>query len=169
MGTLCQGERERTVFPTSAVDKPHRDDETDSSQHTNRREVLDGVKPVLLQDREGGGVCQGDGGHIERHTQRIEGDEEALRLQFLTEASLQSKPPASQHEAACQQMAEAQHTLRLHILIGNDTHQCGHEDRHDTLDGIEPGDLIAQTCDAEIVTHTSEIGTPHGELQKIHD
>ena len=64
-------------------------------------------------------------------------------------------------------MAEAQQTLWLDVLVGNDTHQCRHKDADNTLDGIEPGYLITQSGNSKIVSHTGEISTPYGKLNKI--
>ena len=65
-------------------------------------------------------------------------------------------------------MAIAQEALRLHILVSNNTHQCRHEDRNYTLNGIEPGDFSTHPSLAEIVAHRCEIGSPNCELQKVH-
>ena len=116
VGILGQGERERAVFPYGTVDKPHGDDEAHGAQHADGREVGNGVEATALQDGEGGGVGQRNGGHEEGHAERVHSDECRLVGQLVAEACLKSHPPAAQHEAARrQQMAEAEHALRLHV------------------------------------------------------
>ena len=96
------------------------------------------------------------------------GDEQSLVGQLLTETSLHAHPPAAQHKGTGHQMAETQQALRLYPLISYDAHQRRHENRHDALNGIEPGNLTAQACHAQIVSHTRQIGSPDGKLQEVH-
>ena len=168
MSVVGQGKGKTAVFPYSTVHKPHGEDESHGAKHTDRREILNSVETVFLQNRECSGIGECNRGHIEGHTQRIERDEERLVGQFLSEATLTAQPPAAQHETACQQMAQAQQALRLDILVSNNTHQGRHKNTHDTLNGVEPGDLVAESGYSKIVAHTGEIGSPDGKLQEVH-
>ena len=71
MCILTQCKPESGIVDESTVDEPHRSDKADRSQHTYRREVLDGVEAVILQYSEGGRVCQCDSRHIESNAQRV--------------------------------------------------------------------------------------------------
>ena len=164
MGVLSQGKHEGTTVPHSTVDKPHGGDKTNGSKHTNGREVLDRIHTLALQNREGCRVSQRNRRHVEGDAQRVERDKRGLVGGIIVHAH----PPASQHEGTCQQMTETEHALRLHVFVGHDTHQRGHEDRHYSLNGIEPGNLSSHSCLSKIVTHTREVGSPHGELQEVH-
>ena len=65
-------------------------------------------------------------------------------------------------------MAYAQQTLRLDILISDDTHQCWHKDGDYALYGIEPCYLGSETHLTKVKPHTCQVGTPDGKLQEVH-
>ena len=160
-----QGETEGTVRQASAIHKPHRGDETYRAKYADGREVRDGVQPVILEDGEGRRIGEGQRGHIESHAHRVDGDEQG-RVGGGRGAAEIGK---AQHHAACYQVADAEQLLRLDKLIGDDTHECGHEDGDDALDGIEPSNLCAHTSRAQVVAHRSQIGAPNCKLQEVHD
>ena len=56
-----------------------------------------------------------------------------------------TKPPAAKHESASHEMAQAQEALGLDETVCHDTHQRGHEQAHDALNGVEPGDLVSKS------------------------
>ena len=66
-------------------------------------------------------------------------------------------------------MGDAEQTLRLDELVGNGSDDRRHEDRHDALRDIEPGDVFTQPHAAQEVADTDQIGSPNGELEEIHD
>ena len=168
MCIASQRHREGAILPDCTIHKPHRDDKAHRTQHADRRKVLHRVETVVLQDGECRRISQGNRRHEESHTQRIECNKGCLVCNLVAEACLKAHAPAAQHKAACQQMTESQQSLRLDILIGDDTHQCGHKETDNTLNRIEPGYLITQSSNTQIVSHTGQIGTPHGKLQEIH-
>ena len=168
MGALGQGEREAVIVPHGTVDEPHCGDEANGSQHTDGREVLHGVHAIVLQDGEGRGVLQGDGGHVEAYADGIHRDEGALVGQLIAEARLIALPPATEHGGASHEMTKTQQSLRLDILVGHDAHEGGHEDGDKTLDGVEPGYRRTQAGSAEIIAHACEVGSPDSELQEAH-
>ena len=47
-------------------------------------------------------------------------------------------------------MAEAKGFLSLNPTVGDDADECRHEKRYDTLNGIEPGDVLPEADTAEI-------------------
>ena len=127
VGVVGQRERKRSVFPHGAVHKPHRRNETNRSEHANRRKILHRVIAVVLQRRERRGVRQGDRRHKKRHAQRVHRDEKALVRQFLTKAGLHAHPPTNEHKKSRRQMAQTQQPLRLYPLVGHDAHQRRHK------------------------------------------
>ena len=168
MGALSQRKRKSVIVEHGTVHKPHHGNKTYRSQHSDGRKILHRIHAVVLQNGECRGIGQSDGRHIESHTTGVEQDKQSSILELVTKTCLHTQPPAAQHKATRQEMAQAQHPLRLHILIGHDTHQCRHKDTHDTLDGIEPRDLVAKSCHSEIITHTGEISSPDCKLQEVH-
>ena len=138
MRILTQGEAKATLVDEGAVDEPHSGNEAYGAQHTDGREILHRIHTVVLKNGKGRCIGQCDGRHIECHTQRVEGNEQRLVAQLLSEACLLAHPPAADHEGACHQMTESEQTLRLDVLVGHDTHQRGHENTDYALNGIEP-------------------------------
>ena len=65
-------------------------------------------------------------------------------------------------------MTKAKHALRLHVFIGNNTHQRRHENRYNTLNGIEPRHLGPHPCFSKIIAHACEVCSPDSEFQEIH-
>ena len=164
VGILAQRKAEAAAIKHSAVDKPHRGDETDCTEHTDGREVLLGVHPVVLQDGERHRVGQGQRGHVECHAEGVDGNKHRL----IGYGGAHAHIGKVNHRCTSNQVADAQQTLRLDVLVGDNTHESGHENRHDALDGIEPRDFGTHACTSQIVAHAGEIGTPHSELQEIH-
>ena len=72
MRIITQRKSETTLIHESTVHKPHGSNETYSTQHTDWREVLDGIQAVILQNGKCNCIGQCDGRHIESHTHRIE-------------------------------------------------------------------------------------------------
>ena len=107
MRIMAQGMTKPCLIDESAVDKPHGGNEAHGAQHTDGREVLDGIHVVILQYREGNGVGQRNGWHVEGHTQCIECDEQRLVDNLIAVSYLVAHPEAGNHEATSQQMAEA--------------------------------------------------------------
>ena len=176
MGILSEGEREGDAVPRrtlnkpyGAVDEPHGHDETDGSNHTDRREILHRVHTVVLQDRECCCVGQSNGWHVEGHTQSIEHDKGGLIGQFVSDACLLAHPPTADHKSTGQKMTQAQHSLRLHIFVCYDTHQRGHKQTDNTLNGIEPRNLVTKTGSSKVVAHARKISSPDGKLQEVHN
>ena len=106
MQILAQGEAKACLVDIGTVDKPHSGNEANGSQHTDGREVLDGVHTVVLQNGESSSIGQCNGRHIEGNTQRIEGNEQRLVRQLIAETSLLAHPPTADHECSCHEMAE---------------------------------------------------------------
>ena len=138
MGVLAEREAKARLVDEGAVDKPHSSDETDCSEHTDGREVPDGIEAIVLQNGECCRVGQRDSRHIECHAQGVERNEQRFVGQFIAEACLFAHPPAADHEGASHQMAQSQQALWLDVLVGNDTHQRWHKDADNALNGIEP-------------------------------
>ena len=65
-------------------------------------------------------------------------------------------------------MAESEESLGLDVTIGDDSHHGRHEDRNNSLTGIEQADLRSKSRLGQIGAHRSQIGSPHGILQEIH-
>ena len=63
-------------------------------------------------------------------------------------------------------VAERKHLLRLHLLVGKNAHEGGHEDGDDALHGKEPFDLGTQADVAEITAERRKICAPDGEFQE---
>ena len=71
MRIIAQRESEPSLIDEGAVHEPHGQDETYSTQHTDRRKVLHSIQSIILQNGKCYCIGQCDGGHIESHTQRI--------------------------------------------------------------------------------------------------
>ena len=147
------------------VDEEHREDEADGAEHTDRREGLDRILAVLLQGVVGHGVGDGDGRHEEGDAQRIERVE---RAELDVGAGAHRVPAGGEHRQAGDALAEGQDLLRRDPLVGDDAHQGRHEDGDETLRGEEKPDLRAKAGTGEETAHGSQVGTPGGEFQKIH-
>ena len=89
---------------------------------------------MILQDRECGGVAQGDGGHVECHTDRVYRDKHGLVRDFGLHAHVEQ----GDHADARQQVADAQQALWLNPLVGDNAHERGHENGNNALNSIEP-------------------------------
>ena len=63
----------------------------------------------------------------------------------MSMAGFHTKPPAAKHESTSHEMAQAQEPLGLDESVCNNTHQCGHKQAHDALNGVEPGDLVSKS------------------------
>ena len=151
-------------MPGGTVHKPHCGNEAHGAKHTDGREIFHRVQTVFFQDGECRRVGKCQSGHIESHTQGVGGDKHCL----VGGGTSLSHHKQSNHSGTCQQMANAQQTLRLNPFICHNAHQCGHENRHDTLNGVEPRDFRAHTCLSKVVAHTCEIRSPNSKLEEIH-
>lgn len=76
--------------------------------------------------------------------------------------------PCQTHEQSCREMAKPEEPLGLNKLVGQDSHNSGHENRYYPLHGVEEGYFTSQTVGSEIVADTSEICAPDGELEEVH-
>ena len=65
-------------------------------------------------------------------------------------------------------MAEGKSFLCLDVSVGHYAHKRRHEYGHDTLHGKKPFDLRTEADVAEIAAEGSEVSTPCGILQEVH-
>ena len=66
-------------------------------------------------------------------------------------------------------MAYAEHFLRWYIFISDDSHYSRHENRDDSLHCIENADFGTHSDSCEVTAHGSQIRSPDGILQEIHN
>ena len=147
------------------VDQPHGADEADGAEDTDGWEVLHRVHPRLGECRECHRVGQGDGRHKERHAQRIE---EEQRAKLCARASCIAIITSSAHKYGGNEVAETKEPLCRYPPIGDDTHNGGHENGDNALNGIKPTYLRGQTDIDKIGTHGCQVGTPYCELKVVH-
>ena len=152
------------MVPSGTVYYPHGGDEAHGTEDSDRREVLDGIQPMIFQNSKCRSIRQCQRRHIESHAEGINRHEDSL----IRHGTRLTHHKQAYHRETRQQMAIAQESLRLDILIRHNTHQCRHEDRYYTLNGIEPRDFGTHSGLAEIVAHRGEIGSPNSELQEVH-
>ena len=119
---------------------------------------------MVRKDSERGGVRQRKRRHIESHTKCVQCHEDC----FVGSGAVHAHHEKTHHEHTRNEMAIAKQALRLDKSVGYDAHQRRHEDRHDTLYRIKPRNLGTHTGSAKIITHRSEVSSPHGELQEVH-
>ena len=72
MRIITQRKSETCLIDESTVHKPHGSDETYGTQHTDRREIFDGIQTIIFQNGKCYRIGQCDSRHIESHTHRIE-------------------------------------------------------------------------------------------------
>ena len=163
-GTFGKCESETRIAYCGTVDKPHCGNEANRTKHTYRREILHRIQAIALQNGERSRVRQSQGRHIEGHAYGVDGDEQCLVGHFRTHTEIEQP----NHCHTGNSVAYTKQTLGLNKTVGNNSHYCGHEYRHNSLDGIKPCYLSAHACLPQIVAHTSEVCTPYGKLQEVH-
>ena len=131
---LSQSKAEGSIVEHGTIHKPHSGDESHGAKHTDWREVLHRVQAVVLQYRERRGVGKRERRHVESHTYGVETDEQGL----VGHGVVGAERKQAHHKHTCYKMANTQQSLGLDKSVGHYTHQCGHEYRHNALDGIEP-------------------------------
>ena len=132
------------------VYRPHGADEAYGTEHANRRKVFYRVHAGVDQAGESNGIAQSDGRHIESHAQRVEREQ---RGHFYVCARRHAVIGRRAHKQAGQEVANAQKPLRRYPAVGHNAHKSGHENRDETLNGIEPADMLGQAHVAEIAPH----------------
>ena len=145
---------------------PHRYNESYRTEHTDRREVLNGIHAVLNQCVEGYGVRQRNSRHKECHTHGVQ-REQCTELHCV--ACTDSVPAGGYHERSCQKVAEALQFLCLYPAVGYYTHQRRHKQTDYTLYRIEPADVRCQTDISQIASHRRQVGAPDGKLQEVEE
>ena len=58
--------------------------------------------------------------------------------------------------------------MRLNPTVGYYTHQRGHKETDNTLNGVEPSDMLTHTMFEEVCAHGSKVRSPYGKLQEVH-
>ena len=111
------------------------------------------------------GVGNCNRGHKEGYAQAVEQEE---RGEFHLCAGLHAVDTGTNHEETGQTVAKGKYFLGRHEPVGDDAHQGRHKDGHNTLHGKEPFDLRAQADIAQITAQGSQVSTPDGKLQEIH-
>ena len=157
---------------TDEVDEPHGGDKADGAEDTDRREVPDGIESAVFQNREGHGIREGDRRHVEGHAQAVGRKDRADGGRLTGEGQfrgLETEPGGHQHEDGGCEVRDAEQPLRFDELVGNGSDDRGHEDRDNPLRDIKPGDILSQPHAAEEIADTDKIGSPNGELEKVHD
>ena len=147
------------------VGQQHAADETDGAEHADGRELFHRVHALLTKCVVSHGVGQRDGRHEEGQAAAVE-DEQRAELDIRS--GVHAIHAGGNHEDAGQALAEREHFLRLHPVVGHDAHERRHEDRHDALHRKEPFDMRAQADVAQIASQRREVGSPDGKLQEVH-
>ncbi len=148
------------------IDEPHGGDEAHGAPDADGREVANRVVAVARKDGEGHRVGERDGGHVEGDAQRVEREEGGEGEPFGMGISV---VPGCEHERSGQCVAQSQQLLGGNVFVGNHAQDGGHEDGDHALYGVEPCDAVAQSGGTQVVAQAGEVGTPHGELEKIHE
>ena len=151
---------------TKQVDAPLHGDKSYRTEYTDRREVLDGIHTGFHQCVEGYRIGQCDRRHVEGYGYGVERKE---RTELYRITGTQTVNARCTHKQTCHQMTETQGLLGRQPTVGHDTHQCGHEDRYDSLDRVEDTDMCTHTVLGQVTTHTNQVRAPYGELQEVHD
>ena len=125
------------ILRTHEVHEEHGADEADGAEDADRWEILDRVHAGLGEGIESHRIVQADSGHKESHRYGIK-REEPRELDSLDLGAIES---GTRHKYSGDEMADAEHLLRLDILISQDTDKRGHKERDYTLNGIEPADI----------------------------
>jgi hypothetical protein len=66
-------------------------------------------------------------------------------------------------------MTEPQQALGWNPSVGYDANQGWHKDGNEPLHGKERTNIGTHANITEIDSHASQIGSPYGELQEVHD
>ena len=148
------------------VAQQHGADEAYGAPYADGRECLHGVEPVLFQDAVGYGVGECDGRHVECDAERIECEQ---RTELHVAAGRKGIVACGAHEKGGEQVADAQQPLGRNPPVGDDADDGGHEERNDSLHGVEDADVRRQSDAHQVGTHRGQIGAPHGVLQEIHE
>ena len=161
---FANGEAKVSIMPSGAVHKPHSGDETYGAKHTNRWEVFHCVHSVVFKNGKRSGVRQRKRRHIKRHAEGVGGNKHCL----VGGVGSLSHHKQGNHACTSQKVANTEQTLWLNPLISHNTHQGWHENRHYTLNCIEPRNFGTHTRFSEVVAHTCEICSPYSKLQEVH-
>ena len=130
------------ILEAHEVDEEHHQDEAYGAEDADGREILHGVHACLRQRIERYRVGQRNSRHEEGHAEGIEREQGSeLGVGPIRVAV----PGSGYHKQSGQQMADAQHFLGLHPAVGNNTDERRHKDADETLNGIEPPDIVAKS------------------------
>ena len=128
----------------------HGNDEAHSAEYADWRKGLDGVVAALLERGVCHGVRQRQRRHVERHAQRVEDEHGGYKVALR-------KVARTRDEDSRKAVADAQKALCRYPLIGDDTHDGGHEDGYNALHGVEPTNRISVSLREEIASHRCKI------------
>ena len=66
-------------------------------------------------------------------------------------------------------MTDTHHLLSWNPTIGHNAYQCRHKDTRDALHGIKCTNVCTLIGISQITTHRSQVSSPHGKLQEVHN
>ena len=151
---------------SGGVADEHRTDETDGSPHADGRERLDGIEAFAFEDAVSHGIGERDGGHVESDAERIEREE---RPELHAGTRGMGVIACGPDEDGGEQVAHAQEPLGRNPTVGDDADDGGHEDRDNTLHGVEDADVRREVGADQVRPHRGEVGPPDGVLEEVHD
>lgn len=154
--------------PRHEVDKQFCKNEADGSEHANHREMRHGVEFILVQHIERHRVAESNRRHEECHRDCV-GCEQRAELKSAVGGKLRvGYRSCNDHHDAGQELTQRQCALGRYPAVGHYAHQCGHYDGHESLYGIKPEYVCAETVIAQKHTHRNQVCAPYGELQEVH-
>ena len=143
------------------IHEPHRADKAHCTPYPDRREILDRILPGLLEDGVGHRVGDSDGRHEEGYAHGIQPEEGAVLHRLAGRDPVDTR---TYHGCSCHQMADTQQSLRRNPFVGDNTHDSGHENRHDALDGVEHADFLPEPHTGQISSLACQISSPDSKL-----
>ena len=125
--------------------------------------MIHGLQSAALEDAEADGVGQRQGGHEAAQEEQVEAEEGCEAeggVAYCVE-------PQRGHDAGAAEVADAEEPHGVHPAVGDVAHGGGHEQRHESHGGVEPGYVAAKTHAAQQLTQAREVTPPDAELQEI--
>ena len=156
----------RRATEVNQVHEPHRAYKAHRTPDPDRRKVLDRILAGLLQDSVGHRVGYRDSRHEKSYADGIQTEQSSVLHRI---AGRDSVDASSRHRRSRHQMTDTQKSLRRNPFVGDNTHDSGHEDRDNALNGIEHSYLLPETDTGQIPSLAGQISAPDSELQKAQN